>query len=126
MTPVIFVSFLASLAWVDFRYTLMRSHSHSDATSRMPRWLHTLLYRDTPYQYVRVDRSKLDAPTTGDDGTKWYYHTKQRKLMRMEAEDAFRIRGSVLVVLGLLALLSTWVLWQVSCCLWAIMVTRLE
>lgn len=126
MTPVIFISFLASLAWVDFRYTLMRSHSHSDATSRMPRWLHTILYRDTPYQYVRVDRGNPGQPTAGDEGTKWYYHTKQRKLMRMEAEDAFRIRGSVLVILGLAAVLSTWSLWQVTWWLWATMATKVK
>ncbi|KAJ4396856.1 hypothetical protein N0V93_001078 [Gnomoniopsis smithogilvyi] len=126
MTPVIFVSFVASLAWVDFRYTVMRSHIHSDSTSRMPRWLHTLLYRDTPYQYVRVDRSKQGTPMTRDEGTKWHYHTKQRKLMKMEAEDAFRIRGSVLVILGLLAVAATWIAWQVSCRLWAAITTRVH
>lgn len=126
MTPVIFISFLASLAWVDFRYMLMRSHTHSDATSRMPRWLHTLLYRDTPYQYVRVDRSKPNTPTAGDQETKWHYHTKQRKLMRMEAEDAFRIRGSVVVILGLLALAASWIAWQVSSWLWVTVTRRFD
>lgn len=126
MTPVIFVSFLASLAWVDFRYTLMRSHSHSDATSRMPHWLHTLLYREAPYQYVRVDRSRPDTSGTEDEGTKWHYHTKQRKLLKLEAEDAFRIRGSVVVFLGLVVVAATWTVWQVSWRLWAAVTIRIN
>lgn len=90
----------------------------------MPRWLHTLLYREAPYQYVRVDPSQPDAPTTGDEGARWHYHTKQRKLMKMEAEDAFRIRGSVLVVLGLFAVAATWLVWRVSWWLWTIITTH--
>lgn len=124
MTPVIFVSFLVSLVFVDFKYSLMRSHNHSEATSRMPRWLHTLLYREAPYQYVRVDRSKPDTPTAGNDGARWHYHTKQRKLMKMEAEDAFRMRGSVLVVLGLLAVAVSCVAWHMTWWLWAVVTAR--
>lgn len=126
MTPVIFVSFLASLAWVDFRYSLMRSHNHSDIPSRMPRWLHQLLYREAPYQYVRVNSSGPATPTTGKEGTKWYYHSKQRKLMKMEVDDAFQIRGSVLTVLGLLAVLATWASWRAGLWLWTIVMTRIE
>lgn len=121
MTPVIFVSFLFSLVWVDFRYSLMRSHNHSSDTSRMPRWVHAILYREAPYQYVRVDHNN---PALADkDGTKWHYHTKQRKLMKMEAEDAFRIRGSVLVVLGLVALAVSYVTWRTIWWLWAVVAT---
>lgn len=126
MTPVIFVSFLASLAWVDFRYSLMRSHSHSDTPSRMPRWLHQVLYRQAPYQYVRVNPSTSATPTTEKDGAKWYYHSKQRKLMKMEVDDAFQIRGSVLTVLGLLAVLATWATWRMGFWLWTIVKTRLD
>lgn len=124
MTPVIFVSFLVSLVWVDFRYSVMRSHNHSDASSGMPRWLHAVLYREAPYQYVRVDRSQ-PANSSSTTDSKWYYHTKQRKLMRMEAEDAFRIRGSVLVVLGLLVVAASWAVWWLGCQLWAVVATRL-
>jgi hypothetical protein len=37
-----------------------------------------------------------------------YYHSKQRKLMKMEAEEAFEIRGWVVTVLGLVSLGVTW------------------
>lgn len=122
MTPVIFISFLVSLAWVDLRYSIMRSHSHSDEnSSRMPRWLHAILYCQSPYQYVRVDRSQSNSPTTD---AKWHYHTKQRKLMKMEAEDAFRIRGSVLVVMGLLAVAGPWAVWRLVWGLWLIVTAR--
>lgn len=30
----------------------------------------------------------------------WYWHTKQRKMMRAEVSDAFRLRKSVLIVMG--------------------------
>ena len=120
MTPLVFVSFLASLAWVDFRYSLMRSHSHSEDPSRLPRWLHRAVYREAPYKYVKVDTTKPSAPPASDEGVRWYYHSKQRKLMRMEADDAFQIRSTVLVVLGLLAVAATWALWWV---VWWIKIT---
>lgn len=125
VTPVIFVSFLASLAWVDFRYSLMRSHSHSESRSRMPGWLHQALYREAPYQYVRVDSNNPGTPGPGEgEGSRWYYHSKQRKLMKMEVEDAFQIRGSVLVILGLLAAVGTWAAWRAGCWMWDAFTTR--
>ncbi|KAI1486232.1 hypothetical protein F5X96DRAFT_673867 [Biscogniauxia mediterranea] len=43
---------------------------------------------------------------------RWYYHTKQRKLLRMEAADAFELRNAVLLGLGLAALgLATLAWW---------------
>lgn len=128
MTPIMIVSFLVSLAWVDFRYSLIRSHNHSNMPSRMPRWLHQLLYREAPYQYVRVHpKSPGSSPTaeTKEQG-KWYYHSKQRKLMKMEVDDAFQIRGSVLTVLGLLAALATWAVWGIGTWAWDAITTRLS
>lgn len=115
MTPVIFVSFLFSLAWVDFRYSIMRSHSHSEEPSQLPRWLYRITYREAPYKYVKVDATQTKAQAGNNEGTRWYYHSKQRKLMKMEADDAFQIRGTVLVALGLLAVAATW---AVSCAGW--------
>lgn len=127
MTPVIFVSFLFSLAWVDFRYSLMRSHSHSETPSRMPHWLHRLLYRESPYQYVRVNAISpaAIAPSEKDEGQRWHYHTKQRKLMKMEVDDAFHIRGSVLVVLGLVVAIGTLVTWRIASVAWTTLKARL-
>lgn len=118
MTPVIFVSFLTSLAWVEFCYSLRRAHSHSEEPSAMPRWLHRIVYRETPYKYVKVDSTKARAPVGSDEGTRWYYHSKQRKLMKMEVDDAFQIRKTVLVVLGLLGVAASWLLGWVIWWIW--------
>ncbi|CAK7205633.1 hypothetical protein SEUCBS139899_008411 [Sporothrix eucalyptigena] len=141
MTPIIFVSFLFSLALVELRYSMLRSHHHdrpphghshghnnatgtnnADANSsgctrhRMPEWLHHIVYRRQPYHYVLVkDDSQpvggAKTTTAGstrstDDGT--YYHSMQRKLLKMETDEAFRIRTTVLFVMGVTAVGSVW------------------
>ena len=142
MTPVIFVSFLVSLAWVEFRYSMLRSHEHgnpppghkrsnkndsndnnnsagnADACNQhripMPGWLHALVYRRQPYHYVLVkgdnqpagNRAATTTKTTKNDGS--YYHSMQRKLLKMESDEAFRIRTTVLWVMGLAAAGSAW------------------
>lgn len=126
MTPIIFVSFLVSLAWVDFRYSIMRAHSHSEEPSQLPRWLHRIAYRQAPYKYVKVDATGAKAPAESSEGTRWYYHSKQRKLMRMEADDAFQIRGTVLVVLGLLAVAVTWAASRAAWWLWIMVRAKLH
>lgn len=140
MTPVIFVSFLFSLAWVEFRYSLMRSHSHSETPSNLPRWLHRVVYREAPYRYVRIDAArsgggssrptsprtssnggpsaKASASASDCEGSRWYYHSKQRKLMKMEVDDAFQIRSTVLMALGMLALVFTWAVWRTAWWVW--------
>jgi hypothetical protein len=37
-----------------------------------------------------------------------YYHSYQRKLLRMEVDEAFEIRSTVLVALSLISLLVLW------------------
>jgi hypothetical protein len=110
MTPIIFVSFLISLVIVDMRYTVMRSHFHPEEYStRLPRWLHRILYSYQPYQYVRVGK---DGKPIKDHAHHGFYHSKQKKLMKMEVDDAFQIRRRVLVVLGILGLVTLWCLWR--------------
>ncbi|KAK4130426.1 hypothetical protein BT67DRAFT_437023 [Trichocladium antarcticum] len=118
-TPLIFISFLVSLAIVDLRHSALRAHYHADSAgrpSRLPRWLHRLVYR---YQRLRpVDEHGRPFPVTvgehggGDGGGEGYYHSKQRKLMRMEAAEAFEIRNGVMVVLGVLGLAAWWAAWR--------------
>lgn len=154
MTPVIFVSFLFSLAWVEFRYSMLRSHEHGErppslntgskktnngngsSTSStaasvdecnqhripMPSWLHSIVYRRQPYHYVLVKGSdsppatatgrprattaaKTTKPAKNDNS---YYHSMQRKLLKMESDEAFRIRTTVLWVMGFAAVGSVW------------------
>lgn len=79
MTAINFTAFLFSLVAVDIHYTLRRSAMGATAPGIMPRWLHRILRPAEPYEN--------------------YYKTKQKKLMRMEAEDAFRWRNRTLLVL---------------------------
>lgn len=111
MTPIIFISFVVSLALIDLRHSASRAHYHAEQEdSRLPRWLHRLIYRYQPYQYVPVD--ERGNPLVGKTGGHQYYHSKQRKLMKMEVDDAFEIRNRVLVVLGLLSLCILWGAWR--------------
>ena len=115
MTPLLFTSFLFSLLLVDLRYSALRAHYHADGQSqRLPRWLHRIVYRYRPYRYG-------DGPDgAGGDG---HYHSNQRKLMRMEAEEAFELRGGVLVALVVVGLGMLWMVWRVVAG-WGLMVAR--
>ncbi|KAK1600047.1 uncharacterized protein LY79DRAFT_664431 [Colletotrichum navitas] len=115
VTPIIFVSFLLSLAWVDIRYTIKRSRNYSQE-GWMPSWLHNVVYRSSPYHSVQVRDQK--SPRPADEKEEWYYHSKQKKLMRMEVDDAFQMRGHVLVVLALVSLAVFWGVWLFSSWLW--------
>ncbi|KAF7559598.1 hypothetical protein G7046_g4568 [Stylonectria norvegica] len=94
MTPLNFTIFLVSLLLVDARYTLLRAHGHPSSTSRLPVWLQQLLYRPTPYQTVG------QGETRQDEHGRWHYHSKQKKLMRMEADEAFQLRNTVMLLMG--------------------------
>ncbi|KAK8140260.1 hypothetical protein PG984_000326 [Apiospora sp. TS-2023a] len=89
MTPVNLISFVLGLWLVDLRYRLRRArdHPHPPSASFMSSW---------------IWRPKEEP---------FYYHSKQRKLMRMEASEAFRLRNRVIIGL---ALASLFVLWATS------------
>jgi hypothetical protein len=86
------------------------------------------VYRYQRYRYVVVDEhgrplseqveSPGVSPSGGDvqrgDGGGDYYHSKQRKLLKMEADEAFEIRSGVMVVLGVLGLGLWWAFWRAS------------
>ncbi|KAL1880530.1 hypothetical protein VTK73DRAFT_5730 [Phialemonium thermophilum] len=115
MTPVIFFTFIISLALVDYRYSVKRSQYHAERPSRLPRWLHRIIYRYQPYEYVVVDEK---GEPTGQKPSPYYYHRKQQKLMKMEAADAFELRGTVSVALSVLGVISLWGLWRLFSWLW--------
>ena len=104
MTPIILVSFLVSLAWVDFRYSLQRSQNHPDEPGPLPRWLLRILYRPSSYRYVKVAKTTAVRP---ENSNRWFYHSHQKKLMKMEADEAFQIRSVVLLVLAVLLVVAT-------------------
>lgn len=118
MTPIIFVSFLLSLAWVEFRYSVLRSHSHDNNNTKnsntddcrhpwMPSWLHKLVYRRQDYQYVVVRRNETDKADPKQKNER-YYHSMQRKLLKMETDEAFRIRTTVLAIIAGGAAVAIW------------------
>lgn len=114
VTPVVFISFVISLTLVDFRHSVSRSHFHAESgDSRLPVWLHRVVYRYQRYQYVPVgeDGRRLPQPETANQHL--YYHSKQRKLMKMEADEAFEIRNIVLVAMALVGVCIMWALWRV-------------
>ncbi|KAK3906850.1 Endoribonuclease L-PSP-domain-containing protein [Staphylotrichum tortipilum] len=126
MTPIIFTSFLLSLLLVDLRHSALRAHYHADShqPSRfMPAWLHRVVYRYRPYRYIEtttMTTTTARTTSTTTSGTvgegpeaEEYYHSKQRKLMKMEAAEAFEVRGAVVVVLGVMGLGVLWVAWGV-------------
>ncbi|KAK0369704.1 hypothetical protein CLIM01_12941 [Colletotrichum limetticola] len=125
MTPIILVSFLLSLAWVDLTYTIRRSRNHG-RQGWMPSWLHSILYRRSQYRYAEAKDSKTTTPTTTpspkDEKEEFYYHSKQKKLLRAEVDDAFQLRGQVLVVMALVlftaSLAFAWGGWQISSWVW--------
>lgn len=105
MTPINFVSFIVSLALVDIHYTQLRMQTQS--RSRLSNWSYNSLFRGQPYEDVRRRPSSAHEP--------WYYHSKQKKLMRMEAEEAFRLRRIVVIGLAVTtAAVTTGVLYSVK------------
>ena len=104
MTPINFVTFLVSLWLVDYHYHHQREYEsarreHRD--SRLPEWLHRLVYK--PQQpYCWAGPGNNPSPGGGGGGeTRWYYHTKQKKLMRLHAAEAFEMRNPVLAAMAL-------------------------
>ncbi|KAI1756678.1 hypothetical protein F4782DRAFT_483642 [Xylaria castorea] len=127
VTPLYFVTFLVSLYLIDNQYRAQRHHQH-EANERP--WLHRFLYRPRSSPYDWVDKSSPQSADTthrqgasnknADDvprptkeaGGAWYYHTKQKKLFKLEAADAFALRDSVLFALCFLVVSVGWVLWR--------------
>jgi hypothetical protein len=111
MTPVNFISFLISLYLIDFHYQSKRADGHHQfgLQSRLPSWMHHLLFRPQPYQWVN------NKPTSPEQsGGRYYYHSKQKKLIKMEATDAFELRNTVLLGLLILGGIATWMAWRVA------------
>ncbi|KAI3329134.1 hypothetical protein HD806DRAFT_481808 [Xylariaceae sp. AK1471] len=135
VTPINFVAFLLSLYLVDSHYRAQRHRQYKSNASKQDNnrrsWLHRLLYRQpsSPYDWVdeyeyqvRLSTSTFPRePRVRDEVTRplkqvgdpWFYHTKQKKLFRVEAEHAFALRDSVLFGLCVLAILAGWVLWRI-------------
>ncbi|KAF4976935.1 hypothetical protein FZEAL_6470 [Fusarium zealandicum] len=109
MTPINITVFLLSLLLVDMRHTLGRidRYGYSDRQARgsessgwVSRWF------GQPYQHI--------GHTDRDAYGRWHYHSKQKKLMKMEAEEAFQMRGTVLVLLAVVVVMGTSAAWYLT------------
>ncbi|CAF3575125.1 unnamed protein product [Fusarium graminearum] len=100
MTPINITVFLLSLLLVDFRHTAGRNNFYATGSEQarwMPRWLLQ------PYQHI--------GHSDHDAHGRWHYHSKQKKLMKMEAEEAFQMRSTVLVFMAVALALATSAVW---------------
>ncbi|KAK8050642.1 hypothetical protein PG994_012372 [Apiospora phragmitis] len=95
MTPINLISFILGLWLVDLRNQWHREHHHHShsrprppsSASYLPAW-------------IWRPREPAEEP--------FYYHSKQRKLMRMEASEAFLLRNRVIFGLVLVAMVVLW------------------
>ncbi|KAI1498265.1 hypothetical protein F5X99DRAFT_336409 [Biscogniauxia marginata] len=141
MTPINFITFIISLYLVDNRYQAQRArghHHHQHHISRaLPTWLHRLLFRPQPqlqpYGWVNNNNNSSSDNGSKDNNDsndhkrpipsangmrrssrgeeRWYYHTQQKKLLRMEAADAFELRNTVLLALCAVGLAVATLAW---------------
>ncbi|KAK4231454.1 hypothetical protein QBC38DRAFT_223105 [Podospora fimiseda] len=120
-TPFLILSFILSLILIDLRNSARRAHFHADSSSRMPGWLHRVIYRYKPYKYV-VDPK--DGKLFEKDRVKEeeeFYHSHQKKLAKMEMAEAFEMRGIVICFLGLVVCGIGWVGWKGVCVVWGVL-----
>lgn len=111
MTPINFVSFLLSLVVVDLEYSYMRVRNHTEASGRLPTLLHHIIFRSQPYATdIRV---RSQGPHHYEEEV-WHYHTKQGRIMKLEAEEAFRGRNRIIIFLAVFLAIITWVLWHLA------------
>jgi len=117
--PLTFLSFLISLALIDYQNQTLRARSHpppvpSTIFGRVKAIVHMLLYRpqSNPYAYVRSpDARGKNGEESKENEQPWHWNTKQRKMIRMEVVDAFEIRQWVVAGLALGALVLGTLAW---------------
>ncbi|KFY13026.1 hypothetical protein V491_06553, partial [Pseudogymnoascus sp. VKM F-3775] len=115
IAPLTFLSFLLSLFLIDTYSTSSRRRDH--ARHQAGGWLSTLLWRpkaESPYAYVG---SPGKGGTEGES-EEWVWHTKQRKMLRMEIVDAFELRRWVMAALGVMVVVLGGAGWWVGWWIW--------
>ncbi|KAI1118792.1 hypothetical protein F5Y14DRAFT_180228 [Nemania sp. NC0429] len=95
--------------WVDGYQEQSSLHSQSTTTTTTVRREVVVTTSHTGDGDGDGDGSSLSVKETGDS---WFYHTKQKKLFKVEAADAFALRRWVLFALCTLAVSAAWVLWR--------------
>ncbi|RKK86463.1 hypothetical protein BFJ71_g13784 [Fusarium oxysporum] len=100
MTPVNITVFLFSLLLVDFRHTAGRNNFYGTG-NRQAKWVPRWFLQ--PYQHI--------GHSDHDAHGRWHYHSKQKKLMKMEADEAFQMRSTMLVFMAVALALATSAVW---------------
>ncbi|KAM3077580.1 hypothetical protein ACMFMG_006916 [Clarireedia jacksonii] len=130
VTPVTFISFLISLFLIDSHNSSLRFHQHS-SPYRQPKtlygrskaFIHNLVFKPQPYTYIR---SPYREPLPGREERReerredepWHWHTKQRKMMKMEVSDAFEVRHTVLAGMLVTVCGMGWLTLYLGNCMW--------
>lgn len=119
------MSFILSLALIDSRNHYLRianrepSAGSGGIIQSIRGFLHGVVFRrkeggEGPYEYVKSPNAGASPGAVSPDGgvkgkegkgkeEPWHWHTKQRKMMKREFDDAFEMRNSVAV--GIVAVL---------------------
>ncbi|KAL6708701.1 hypothetical protein ACN47E_002397 [Coniothyrium glycines] len=134
LTPVLFVSFLLSLFFVNYRNRARRTKHHAKTTSLLTYLTPSTWLDPEPYQdpnnstwdrkgaVGHVEPHDAIGPrdaTTGEPSKNankkskpWHFHKKIRKMTKLEISDAFEMRGKVIVGMIVVLLLSSIALWM--------------
>ncbi|KAF7894622.1 uncharacterized protein EAF01_010072 [Botrytis porri] len=129
IAPITFISFLISLLIIDSRNSYLRIHQHSETRKysntfigRIQEFLHRLIYKPQPYAYIKSPSQGQNAGgIKRKEEEPWHWNTKQKKMIKMEVSDAFKLRQWVLVGMAVVATgvglvvlyLGNWI-WQIS------------
>jgi hypothetical protein len=131
LTPVLFISFILSLSFVNIRDRANRTYSHS-GTSFLAylypsSWLDPEPYQDPDNStwgrkgattHVEpsdaISPKSSVSPTEGGKKSKrsWHLNKKIRKMAKLEVSDAFEMRGRVIVVMLVMMALASVGLWM--------------
>lgn len=115
MTPINFVSFIFSLVLVDIHYSCVRIQSHGGKSSRLAGWLHRLIFRPQ-----RIETRGSGATRHREEIS--YYQSNQGKIMKFEAEEAFRVRNRIIIAMAVvfaIAIMAWWRLMQLIYYRWS-------
>lgn len=141
LTPILFVSFVVSLFWVNRRNRARRSQAHTTHSSLLSSlapstWLDPEPYQDPtdstwgqrgdapghPESYDALSQPKGaggQSQENNNNNTKkkkkksWHLNKKIRKVAKLEVSDAFEMRGRVMAMVLFLMLLVAVAIWTV-------------
>jgi len=132
-TPVLFISFILSLSFVNLRDRANRARAHSSTSVltylRPSRWLDIEPYQDPddsswgrgaaashvePHDTISPKQDDQSNGATHKRKKSWHLNKKIRKVAKLEVSDAFEMRGRVIAGMMAMVALGSVVLWFVA------------